>query len=98
MADVRSGDDVARIVAEHHQAVYRYAYRLTGSVHDAEDLTQEVFLVAQRKIGQLRNMDVAKSWLFAILRNCFLRDRQRKRPVAAADLELNVDSVTSYPL
>ena len=71
---------------------------MTGSVHDAEDLTQEVFLIAQRKIGQLRNMDMAKSWLFAILRNCFLKDRQRQRPVAAADLELNVDSVPASPL
>jgi RNA polymerase sigma-70 factor, ECF subfamily len=97
MGDVRSGGDVAKIVAEHHQAVYRYAYRLTGSVHDAEDLTQEVFLVAQRKIGQLRNMDLAKSWLFAILRNCFLKDRQRRRPLAAVDLELDVDSVPSGP-
>ena len=83
MADVRSGGDVATLVAEHHQAVYRYAYRLTGSVHDAEDLTQEVFLAAQRKMGQLRNIDAAKSWLFAILRNCFLKDRNangRRRP------------------
>jgi RNA polymerase sigma-70 factor (ECF subfamily) len=97
MADVRLGGDVAKIVAEHHQAVYRYAYRLTGSVHDAEDLTQEVFLIAQRKIGQLRNIDVAKSWLFAILRNCFLKDRLRKRPVAAADVELDVDTVPIAP-
>ena len=60
MADQRLlADDaygVARLVAEHHQAVYRYAYRLAGSVQDAEDLTQEVFLAAQRKMGQLRNM------------------------------------------
>ena len=97
MADVRLGGDVAKIVAEHHQSVYRYAYRLTGSIHDAEDLTQEVFLIAQRKIGQLRNIDVAKSWLFAILRNCFLKDRQRNRPVAAADLELDVDTVPIAP-
>jgi RNA polymerase sigma-70 factor, ECF subfamily len=97
MADVRSGGDVAQLVAEHHQAVYRYAYRLTGSVQDAEDLTQEVFLAGQRKIDQLRNIDMAKSWLFAILRNCFLKEKQRKRPVAAADLALNVDSIAAPP-
>jgi RNA polymerase sigma-70 factor (ECF subfamily) len=97
MADAQMGGDLAKIVAEHHQAVYRYAYRLTGSPHDAEDLTQEVFLIAQRKIGQLRNIDLAKSWLFAILKNCFLKDRQRKRPLAAADLELDVDTVPAAP-
>jgi RNA polymerase sigma-70 factor, ECF subfamily len=97
MADVRSGGDVAQLVAEHHQAVYRYAYRLTGSVQDAEDLTQEVFLAAQRNIGQLRNIGMAKSWLFAILRNCFLKEKQRRRPATAADVAMNVDSIASPP-
>lgn len=93
MVDTRSAPDVAQLVAEHHQAVYRYAYRLTGSFQDAEDLTQEVFLVTQRKLGQLRNMGNAKAWLFAILRNCFLKDRQRRRPALATDFALNMELV-----
>ena len=97
MADARSLPQVAQLVAEHHQAAYRYAYRLTGSVQDAEDLTQQVFMVAQGKIGQLRNVDNARAWLFAVLRNCFLKDRQRRRPALAADLALNMDSVPSAP-
>ena len=32
------------IVAQHSTRVYRLAYRLTGNPHDAEDLTQEVFV------------------------------------------------------
>jgi RNA polymerase sigma-70 factor (ECF subfamily) len=91
MADDGAGLDVAQLVAEHHQAVYRYAYRLTGSVPDAEDLSQQVFLVAQEKLAQLRKAANARSWLFAILRNCFLKGRQRRRPVAIANLQLNVD-------
>jgi RNA polymerase sigma-70 factor, ECF subfamily len=97
MADERSRPDVAQLVAEHHQAIYRYAYRLTGSVQDAEDLTQQVFLAAQRKIDQLRNIDMAKSWLFAILRNCFLKDKQRRRPFLATDVELRIDTVEESP-
>ena len=72
MADDRTSMDIAQLVAEHHQAVYAYAFRLSGSVPDAEDLTQQVFLAAQRKLGQLRNLESVRSWLFAILRNCFL--------------------------
>ena len=97
MAGARSAPQVAQLVAEHHQAAYRYAYRLTGSVQDAEDLTQQVFLVAQEKIGQLRNVGKARAWLFAVLRNCFLKDRQRRRPALAADLTLNMESVPSPP-
>jgi RNA polymerase sigma-70 factor (ECF subfamily) len=93
MAAPQSRPNVAQLVAEHHQAVYRYAYRLTGSVQDAEDLTQQVFLAGQRKIEQLRKIDNARPWLFAILRNCFLKDRQRRRPALAADMALNMEFV-----
>ena len=58
---------------------------------DAEDLTQKVFLTAQGNLGQLRNIDSSRSWLFTILRNCFFRDRQRQRPIIEADLAFNID-------
>ena len=93
MADQRPNVDVAGLVAQHHQAVFGYAYRLSGSIPDAEDLSQQVFLVAQQKLGQLRKVESAKSWLFAILRNCFLKSQQRQRPVAAASLRLDVDTI-----
>lgn len=93
MADEQPRMDIAQMVAEHHQAVYRYAYRLSGGVPDAEDLTQQVFLVAQQKLGQLRNAASARGWLFAILRSCFLKTRARRTPVPAANLRLNVDTI-----
>lgn len=85
--------DAAQLVAEHHQAVYRYAFRLTGSVADAEDLTQQVFLTAHQKGGQIRNEERVRSWLFAVLRNCFLKAKQKRRPVPAGSLKLNIDSI-----
>jgi RNA polymerase sigma-70 factor (ECF subfamily) len=97
MSDMRSRLDASQLVIEHHQAVYRYAYRLTGSVHDAEDLTQQVFLTAHRKIGQLRKIEKARSWLFAILRNCFFREQGRRRPALAVDLSLNTDLLPMPP-
>ena len=36
MAEAQSGPDIVRLVAEHHRTVYQYAYRLSGSVQDAE--------------------------------------------------------------
>ena len=72
MANEAVSMDIAGLVADHHQAVYTYAYRLAGSVPEAEDLTQQVFLVAQQKLGQLRKAGSARSWLFTILRNHFV--------------------------
>src|SRR6266436_5172042 len=38
------------VVREHSARVYRLAYRLTGNSHDAEDLTQEVFVRVFRSL------------------------------------------------
>jgi RNA polymerase sigma-70 factor, ECF subfamily len=64
--------NVQKLVEEHYVALYRYAYRLTGSESDAEDLTQEAFCKAQMNLAQLRDPARAKNWLFSILRNAFL--------------------------
>ena len=87
MADERVALDIEMLVAEHHGAVYRCAYRLTGSIPDAEDLTQQVFLAAQRRLAQLRNPDCARGWLLAILPMVSLRTiggRCRCRPQPSA--------------
>ncbi len=97
MADDRSTVDIAQLVADHHRAAYAFAYRLTGSAADAEDLTQQAFLVAQEKLGQLRKADSAKSWLFTVLRNCFLKDRQRKRPIPIGSFGLTIDDIPETP-
>jgi RNA polymerase sigma-70 factor (ECF subfamily) len=85
--------DIALLVAEQHAAVYRYAYRLTGAVCDAEDLTQQAFLEAQRKLSQLRDPQHARGWLFAIVRNGYLKTQRKRRPLAAASLELDVNGI-----
>jgi RNA polymerase sigma-70 factor (ECF subfamily) len=85
MAAERPRLEIAQLVAEHHQAVYRYAYRLSGSVADAEDLSQQVFLSAQQKLHQLQNPEKVRNWLFAMLRNEFLKDRRRGRRLGIPD-------------
>jgi RNA polymerase sigma-70 factor (ECF subfamily) len=61
-----------RLVDEHYVTLYRYAFRLSGSAADAEDLTQEAFCKAQTNLGQLRDAERVKPWLFSILRNAYL--------------------------
>lgn len=85
--------DIGTLVSTYHGDVYRYAYRLTGREAEAEDLTQQTFLIAQQRLAQLREPGKAAGWLFAILRNCFLKDRSRRRPLDAASAELDVDSI-----
>ncbi|MCS7046751.1 MAG: RNA polymerase sigma factor [Gemmataceae bacterium] len=67
---------IQQLVEDHYAPLYRFAYRLSGSLQEAEDLTQEAFCQAQAKLGQLRDPAKARSWLFSILRNSF---RQKHR-------------------
>ena len=63
---------VQKLVDAHYEQLFRYAFRLSGSQADAEDLTQEVFCKAQLRIHQLRDPARVKPWLFSILRNAYL--------------------------
>jgi RNA polymerase sigma factor (sigma-70 family) len=66
--------------------VYRFALRLCGDRHAAEDLTQETFLRAWRQRKRLRDLRAARFWLFRIAANLW-RDRVRRgrSPVSAAE-------------
>jgi RNA polymerase sigma-70 factor (ECF subfamily) len=78
---------VQRLVEEHYVALYRYAYRLSGTAADAEDLTQEAFCKAQLNLAQLRQIDRAKPWLFSILRNAYLHGVRAQRQQPCVSLE-----------
>jgi len=84
---------ITELVHDHHAELYRYAYRLAGSRPDAEDLTQQTFLAAQQKWEQLRDATKARSWLFTILRNSFLKSCRKKTPHSAGDLEMDLGEV-----
>ena len=63
---------VQELVDAHYHSIYRYAYRLSGSAPEAEDLTQDAFCKAQMQLHQLRDPERVKPWLFTILRNAYL--------------------------
>src|SRR5262245_56073820 len=78
---------VQQLVDEHYLPLYRYAYRLSGSAADAEDLTQEAVCKAQMQMHQLRDPGRAKAWLFSILRNAYLHRRRSARHQACIPLD-----------
>ncbi|WP_144268183.1 RNA polymerase sigma factor SigE [Demequina sp. NBRC 110055] len=68
-----------RIVEEHSGRVYRLAYHLTGNQHDAEDLTQDVFIRVFNSLSQYKP-GTFEGWLHRITTNLFLdRVRRKKR-------------------
>lgn len=60
-------------------AVYRFALRLSRDPERAQDLTQESFLRAYRNRKNYTPGTRARSWLFTICRNLFLRSENRSQ-------------------
>jgi RNA polymerase sigma-70 factor (ECF subfamily) len=89
--------DLVEIVKQHHEAVYRYAFRLSGASHDAEDLTQQTFLVAREKIDQLRDAQATRAWLYTVLRNCFLKELRQRQPVLMANFGETLEDLAAAP-
>ena len=65
------------VVRTHSARVYRLAYRLTGDRHDAEDLTQEVFVRVFRSLSTYAP-GTFEGWLHRITTNLFLDQARRK--------------------
>ena len=68
------------IVRAHSTRVYRLAYRLTGNPHDAEDLTQEVFVRVFRSLSSY-TPGTFEGWLHRITTNLFLDWARRKQRI-----------------
>jgi RNA polymerase sigma-70 factor (ECF subfamily) len=62
----------------HLDALYNFAYHLTGNEEDSNDLVQDTFLKAFRFIESYQIGTNAKAWLFKILKNSFINEYRRK--------------------
>ena len=77
-------DAFEQLVALHERRVFALALRLTSSVEDAKDATQETFIRLHRKIAQIDSARGVGPWLYSVTVNAcrdIARDRQRSRLV-----------------
>ena len=67
----REGDSGAfeELYRAHAGRLYSLILRMIGSAHDAEDLLQEVFLTAHRKLGSFRGESTLGTWLYRLAVN-----------------------------
>jgi RNA polymerase sigma-70 factor (ECF subfamily) len=68
-----------RLVDLYAQDIHRFALWLTKDHHTAEDVVQEAYARAWKNLDQLKDENVAKSWLLTIVRNENARRFQRKQ-------------------
>ena len=84
MTDVALPGELEELFREHHQLVYRTAYSVTGSRHDAEDVLQTIFLRLLRRGLPPAFDDNPRGYLYRAAVNLSLnvmRTRKRHQPV-----------------
>ena len=91
VARARNGDPRAfeMLVRRHQNAMYGVALRVVGNPDDAEDVAQNAFVTAWRKLPEFRAESTFSTWMYRIVSNLALnaaRDRSR-RATPAEDLE-----------
>ena len=67
----------AVLVEPHYETMYRVAYRLTRSAHDAEDLAQEVCVRAFARLDELEALEQPRGWLLRVLYRLFVDSVRR---------------------
>jgi len=92
--NARRGDAEAfeYLYASHRKRVYGLCLRMVRNPADAEDLSQQAFLQAFRKIGTFRGESGFSTWLHRVTINVVLMYLRRKKPTEA--LPQGVESPT----
>ncbi len=76
---------LAGIYDRYADSLYDTAASMLHNRDDAADTTQDVFLTAAQQLGQLRDPQRLRPWLFAILRNEVYRSTKRRRRMQPID-------------
>jgi RNA polymerase sigma-70 factor, ECF subfamily len=92
VAAARAGSEEAfgRLVERHSRNVFRLAYRMTRSEHDAEDVVQDAFIKAFKRLDRFESRANFGTWLHRIAANCaydVLRSRQRRKREEPLDVD-----------
>jgi RNA polymerase sigma-70 factor (ECF subfamily) len=82
-AQAGSQDAFGELVDRYRAPVVRLAYRLTHDADEANDIAQDAFLRAYRRLGEFEPGRPFARWIFVIARNAALDSLRRRRRSAA---------------
>ncbi len=69
---------VEQLITDYGAYIFNYAWKLACSPDEAEDLSQETFIHAWKRLDTLRDGKAVKGWLRRICFNCFLMKHRTK--------------------
>ena len=83
----REGDLTAfeALLRRYQKRIYQLALRMTSNRADAEDIVQEVFVTAWRRLPEIQREAAFSGWLYTTATNRCLTLLRRRRPIAELD-------------
>jgi RNA polymerase sigma-70 factor, ECF subfamily len=91
-ADVPAFEELYR---QHSTRLFNLAWRMCGTRADAEDLLQEIFLLAYRKLPEFRGDSTVGTWLYRLAMNrCLDHLKSRQTRVNGVTTTLNEEAIT----
>jgi RNA polymerase sigma-70 factor (ECF subfamily) len=88
-------DAQARFVQQNLRRIFLLIYRIVGNVDDAQDLTQETFIKALQRQGQLKDLEKASHWLSRIASNTAIDFLRRNKKFAFVDVTQIAETASS---
>lgn len=85
------------LILRHQVFIYNLALKMTKSVEDAEDLTQEVFMKVITALTKFEGKSQFRTWLYRITVNHFLNTKKRKSELIVTDFENYFNSIDKIP-
>ena len=88
----------AQLVDQHQDVAFRYAFRILGDRHLAQDATQEAFITAYQQLAQLREPAAFPGWLRRIVQTqCNRLTRGKRLPTTPLDNSQHAPSPDADP-
>ena len=95
---VLSGDDAAfsTLVQKYRKSVHALAWRKIGDFHHAEEITQDTFLQAYKKLSTLKDPNQFAGWLYVIANRRCINWMRKKKPALQSLEGTRADEVAQY--
>lgn len=80
VASAQRGDRSAmeELIVRHQAWLYNIAWRMVGSPHDAEDVTQEILIKMMTKLSTFQGKSGFRTWLYRIAANHVINMKRRR--------------------
>src|SRR6202035_1064974 len=87
-------DNFGRLAEPFRRELVAYGYRMLGSVDDAEEIVQDVYLDAWRAFPRFEGRSSVRTWLYRIATRAFVKAaaRRKRRPLPSELAGPNFDA------